>query len=83
MKGKYKGLIIPNIHNATIDIHNWTYDCGCLGNADINNIKAMCDHIRGCSGCLFSYSNRNTTIEYLVEYTYITKEQALQFTLDN
>ena len=93
---KYKGFYIPKgikKEYLSLDkIHKESH-FGCMYEPTISGTgwvegkgyptHDVCSNVAECDKCILCTKRCSFTIEYLVENNYMSKEQALQFTLDN
>ena len=80
---KYKGYIIPN--NITKDFILGVITKGRCALSSFTAINIRCKEQPTCNGCLFNILNggNKALIEYAIEEKYITKGEALKYTLDS
>ena len=77
---KYKGVYVPDINTAKLDMVFWGKD-ECLGGKGVA-ARSLCSTIP-CADCVLAFAHRNTAMEYLVENGYMTEGKALELALDN
>ena len=85
----YRGLRVDRNNAAGVGsvtsttLMGWyvNYSDGCL--VPSTTVAECSDEENGkCTNCIFTRKHKDILLEYLVEYDYLTKEQALQLTLD-